>query len=171
MIDEYLSCCFTGYRPHKFPFSFESDNSGFNKLSNSLITAVSELAENGCYTFYCGMAMGFDILAGETVLLIKKAYENKANIRLIAVIPFKEQAKAFPENWKKRYDALLEAADERVLMANDYSKGCFSCRNEFMVKMSDYVVTWFDGKSGGTKNTVAFAKGLGRSVINLYEER
>ena len=36
-----------------------------------------------------------------------------------------------------------------------------------MVDNSDFVLTWFDGKSGGTKNTVDYAFNKGRKIFNL----
>ena len=38
-----------------------------------------------------------------------------------------------------------------------------------MVDNSDYVITWFDGQSGGTKNTIRYAKKIGRQIFNIYE--
>lgn len=37
-----------------------------------------------------------------------------------------------------------------------------------MVDKSDYVLTWFDGKRGGTMETLNYAAKKRREVINLY---
>ena len=36
-----------------------------------------------------------------------------------------------------------------------------------MINNSDYVLTWFDGKSGGTRNTLKYAEKMGRFVLNV----
>ena len=162
-------CCFTGYRPEKFPFPLSRDNTEFIKFENSLIRLICTLCDSGCYTFYSGMAMGFDIVAAECVLLARELY-GKAAIKLICAVPFIEQSKKFPPEWLERYNAILSAADETILISDTYYKGCYDKRNKFMVDNSDYVVTWFDGHSGGTKNTINYAKKSGRTVINLKDE-
>ena len=142
------SCCFTGYRPAKFPFSLEKGVGGLEKVENSLIEAVFDLYNKGCKTFYSGMAMGFDILAAEAVLLLK---ENHSDVRLICAVPF-------------------ERADETVMLANKYYRGCYFKRNAFLVDNTDYVLTWYDGQSGGTAATVKYAQKKGRYIINLNKE-
>lgn len=169
MINENISCCFTGYRPEKFPFPLSRDNADFVRFENGLIKTVCSLCDNGCYTFYSGMAMGFDIVAAECVLLARELY-GKAGIRLICAIPFIEQSKNFPAKWLERYNTIISAADETILISDKYYRGCYDKRNKFMVDNSDYVVTWFDGHAGGTKNTVNYAKKSGRAVINLNDE-
>lgn len=169
MNEEFASCCFTGYRPYKFPFPFNQNNKEFIDMSNTIFTTLFDLANDNCFNFFCGMAMGFDILCGESVLALKKTFEDKALIKLTAVVPFKGQSKTFPDEWKKRYDRLLENADEAILMSDEYFSRCYQRRNELMVRMSDYVLTWYDGKPGGTRNTLNYAAGLGRAIINLNE--
>ena len=168
MDDGFKKCCFTGYRPQKFPFDISKKNPEYIKMENALTDVIFSLPEDDCFTFYSGMAMGFDIIAAETVLLLRRAYE-KASIKLICAVPFIDQPSAFDEEWKKRYNDVLSQADEVILISDKYYPGCYAKRNEFMVRYSDYVVTWFDGRSGGTKNTVKFAEKLGRKVINLYD--
>ena len=53
------SCCFTGYRPHKFGFEFSPENKEFVTLENKLIDAVFSLADEGCYKFYCGVTQRY----------------------------------------------------------------------------------------------------------------
>ena len=169
MKDGFKSCCFTGYRPSKFPFELRDEDSEFIKFENKLVDAVFSLPDEECFTFYCGMAMGFDIIAAETVLLLRETYK-KAKISLVCVIPFIEQAASFSDEWKERYDAVLEQADEIILLSDKYYNGCYRKRNEFMVDNSDFIVTWFDGKSGGTRNTLAYANKNEKRIINLNED-
>ena len=169
MHPETKSCCFTGYRPEKFPFKFSADNTQYIAFENRLTQTIYKLCENGCHTFYSGMAMGFDIVAAECVLLSREVCRT-SSIKLVCAVPFIEQSKSFPKEWQQRYNDILTKADEVILTSDKYFSSCYMRRNRFMVDNSDFVVTWFDGKSGGTKSTMDYARRLGRTVINLNTE-
>ena len=165
----YYSCCFTGYRPQKYPFPLRRGNAEFHLLEDALTDAVFSLCEENCNTFYTGMAMGFDLIAAETVLFLRKARPDLA-IKLIAVLPFANQGDTFSPEWKARFDAVLRECDGKVLIEKDYSRGCYAQRNRYMVDHSDYIITWYDGQKGGTQNTLRYAEKTGRGIINLNQK-
>ncbi len=167
MKDNYTSCCFTGYRPKKFPFSLENQNTEYISFENKLFEQILSLAEGGCRTFYCGMAMGFDLIAAENVIAVKNAFAEP--LRVVCVLPFKGQNSAFSNFWKRKFDFVLENSDEQIYLAENYFKGCYQQRNIYMVDNSDYVITWYDGQKGGTENTLRYAAKKGRYVFNLCE--
>lgn len=166
-IKNYASCCFTGYRPDKFPFPLIRGNKDYDDFENRLFEQVLELANEGCRTFYCGMAMGFDLIAAEAVLLVKKAFPE--NLKLISVLPFEGQDYTFSPEWKERFKKVLSRADDVICLSDKYYTGCYQKRNIYMVDNSDYVITWFDGKKGGTENTIRYALKKGRQVFNIHE--
>lgn len=166
MRDEFFSCCFSGYRPQKFPFPI-GGNLRYNNFENDLFDSILTLINEGCHTFYTGMAMGFDIIAAECVLTAAAAKTDRP-VRLICAIPYRAQSKRYPPDWKKRYNDIYERADETILISERYYKGCYFDRNRFMVDNSDMVLTWYDGAPGGTKNTIDYALSISRKVINLY---
>jgi len=173
------SCCFTGYRPNKFPFELNQSNAEYIRFENKLTDAVFSLPDEGCHTFYCGMAMGFDIIAAETVLLLKKGIKN-TEVRLICVIPFKGQEASFPPEWKERFNNILRNADEIIYLCEQYHKSCFQERNKYMIDNSDIVVTcigklkapdveFVDGPRFQTKEdyeeAVFYARSRGKIII------
>ncbi len=160
-------CCFTGYRPGKFSFDIEKTSKAKTDFENTLLEAVIDLIKIGVTEFYCGMAMGFDIIAAETVIYAR-SFLKRDDIKLIAAIPFAGQSASFYPAWKKRYDRILQRCDKAVLVCDRYEKGCYMKRNKFMIDSCDMVLTYWDGKPGGTKNTVSYAEKSGRKVINLY---
>lgn len=166
MLDIEKSCCFTGYRPEKFSFPFETDCPEHRQFIGRLMTAIACRIEDGCRAFYTGMAMGFDIVAAEQVALIKK---RNRELRLIGVVPFKGQEEKWNKDWKERYYAVLNDCDEVVTLSDTYERWAFDRRNRFMVDRSRYVITYFDGKPGGTGNTLKYAAKHGREVFNIYE--
>jgi len=164
-----FKCCFTGYRPSKLPFDISDTNSlEYKKFENAVISEILKTCDLGCRTFYTGMAMGFDILAAEIVLLLKQAYERP--LKLVCVLPYENQEFSFPLEWQTRYRNVLSACDEKIVLSKNYFRGCFQVRNEYMVKNCDYVLTWFDGKNGGTKNTINYALKKQRYIFNAYKE-
>lgn len=167
MADLVKACSFTGYRPDKFDFDFRPSSPKYRDFENKLVEAVFEINKEGYTDFYCGMAHGFDIVAGEMVLLLKKAHPD--SVRLIAVVPFEKQASAWSDEWKKRYSVLLSHADRVVYISREYNKECYHRRNRYMVDNSDTVITYFDGKSGGTAATLRYAKTKQKRIINIAE--
>ncbi len=161
-----ISCCFTGYRPDKFDFPFEENCPEYKTFYTRLSTAIAKLINDGCTQFYCGMAQGFDIAAGEHVALLKKL---RPDIKLIGVVPFKGQEQKWSRKWQDRYFELLNACDEVITLNNEYTRWCFSQRNQYMVDRSRYCITYFDGKKGGTESTLKYASKNGRQIINIFD--
>ena len=166
-IESIKKCCFSGYRPSKFPFPLKQNNPDYAVFYRNLTTTITALIEDDCGVFYTGMATGFDIIASEAVLELKKEYPL---IKLIAVIPFEEQEKAYSNDWKARYDNVLSSCEEVIVLSKDYHAGCYQNRNKYMVDNSDYVVTWYDGKQGGTRNTLNYAQKKKRYIVNINTE-
>ena len=162
------TCCFTGYRPEKFSFELYKQTKEYLDFENKLYSAVFSLANEGITKFYCGLAMGFDIIAAEAVLALKEAKKD-ASIELVCVKPFEEQNKSFSSPWKEKYEQIIKQADGIIVMGNNYYKGCFHKRNCYMVDNSDVVLTYFDGQKGGTSSTLSYANKKGKRIVNIEE--
>ena len=162
---ENYRCCFTGYRPSKMPFTLDREDAQYKQFENCLFEEILRLINEGCTVFFSGMAMGFDIIAAEAVLMLKNLYKDK-KIKLICVLPFETQGQSFSYIWKERYYNVLSRCDEKVVLADEYFQGCYQKRNEFMVDNSDFVLTWYDGKAGGTRNTLDYAARKQRYIVN-----
>lgn len=167
-MEKDLCCCFSGYRPEKFGFELSDKDRSYVEFTAKLYEKIVDVAEAGVTTFFTGMAMGFDILAAEAVLDIMRLRPELC-LRLIACVPYIEQASGFPPEWKERYDRILEECDKVVLLSDKYFKGCFQVRNRYMVDNSDFVIAYYDGSPGGTRDTVKYAGKKGKSVINCCE--
>jgi len=165
--DKNSACCFTGYRPQKFPFPLNFENMDYSKFNDKLESTIRQLIQNGITDFYCGGACGFDLLAAEIVLSIKR---QNVGIRLFCVIPFKNQAAQWNNKWQKRYETVLSQSDQIVMISKKYTPGVYQQRNCYMVDNSSVVLTFFDGKSGGTKNTINYAKSCGKKIINIASD-
>jgi len=146
--------CFTGHRPEKL----HSDEAAVcTVLSNAIDAAISD----GYRTFITGMARGVDIWAAEIVLARKTI--NPA-IRLICALPHPDFEKRWSAHWQARYNAILQQADLVREICPAYSKASYQIRNEWMVDHSARVVAIFNGATGGTANTIAYAERHGVEV-------
>lgn len=152
------SACFTGHRK-----LFGRDR---QRLKSVLRQTVIALYGRGVRRFYCGMAIGFDLLAGEVVTELKSTFPD---IHLIAVIPFRSQYIRYSELDRQRYFSVLAKADRQILLREEYSDRCYLQRNDYMLEHSGHVIAYFDGKpKGGTFYTYTRAVRRQKNVLNLY---
>lgn len=159
------SVCFSGYRAEKFPFPLQRGNEAFEAFRKLLRQTILDAVNDGYDTFYTGACYGFDIAAGEEVLSLKR--ERGLSLRLIAVLPFENQAQLWSERWRDRYFAMLESCDNVVTIQPRYTRGCYQRRNEYMVNRSSRLICYYTGQPGGTQNTVEAAEKLGLEIVIL----
>ncbi len=150
--------CFSGHR------SYSPVSSDKNRLAEALNTAYGD----GYRTFISGMAPGFDLAAAEAVVLLRQSH---LDVYLICAIPFACQSNRYTSEDKARYEALLAAADEVIVLSDHYFYGCYYRRDEWMVERSSRIICWYDySSSGGTRYTVKKALATGLEIVNLYNE-
>ena len=152
------TCCFTGHRvipPETLP-----------TLADGLDRTLRRLIQRGIRYFGAGGALGFDTLAAEAVLGLKKAYPH---IRLILVLPCPEQTRGWAEKDIRHYEAVLSRADKVVYTSAHYGPGCMHRRNRRLVDGSGVCVAYCTRAAGGSAYTVDYARRQGVSVINLAE--
>lgn len=134
-----------------------------------LTAAVAFACKSGMTRFYCGMALGFDMMAAEVVLSLKDQFPD---IRLIAVIPFSGQSDRWDSSEQERYRQILAKADKVVVLSGNYFRGCLLRRNDYMLSHSCGVIAYYDGKpQGGTSYTVRKAERMKMEVVNIYGQR
>ena len=146
--------CFTGHRPEKL----HSDEATVCAvLEGSIDAAISD----GFRTFITGMARGVDIWAAEIVLARRAQNQD---IRLICALPHPDFEKLWSAHWQERYNAILQQADLVREICPAYSKASYRIRNEWMVDHSARVIAIYNGATGGTAKTIAYAERNGVEV-------
>lgn len=161
--DRAATCCFSGYRVEKMPFP--ANDSRMEALTAALDRAIQDAAALGYTGFFTGMSTGFDLWAAEAVLRAR----NTLPVQLFCAIPFDRQADRYPPEWKRRFNHCLLAADRVFALSRDYYTGCYAARNRFMVDASSLLICYFDGKPGGTAQTVRMAEQSGLRIVNLAD--
>ena len=140
-------CCFAGHRPQKLTRPVDDIKVD---LENEILNSIKE----GYTTFITGMTYGTDIWAGNIVVRLKDRFPE---LKLIAAVPFPDFADKWTDEWQQKYEKLLKAADFVKIICADYSNEAFQIRNQWMVNHSSRVIAVYDGKSGGTRNTIQYA--------------
>jgi uncharacterized phage-like protein YoqJ len=154
-------CSFTGYRPKKLFESLTSED-GIAELKGRLRAEVDELINDDYTTFQCGMALGADMLFADVVAEFGQKYPS---VKLIAVVPCLGQENSWNDRQKYKYRQLLDSAGEvRIVSNRSYFDGCMQIRNRELVETCDLLLAVYDGRRGGTMQTVEYAKRLGKRI-------
>ncbi len=154
---------FTGYRPAKLPF-YGDDDPACIELKERLANQIERLILDGADEFYSGMALGVDMWCAEAVIALREKYPQ---IRLIAFVPCKGQELRWNASEQARYRDILSRCQQVMCFSPVYTSDCMHKRNRALVDICDVLIAVFDGKSGGTKYTVDYAKKKNRSVIEI----
>lgn len=158
---------FTGLRSKKLSFGTNESHADCLRLKELILKNVDRLIrEKNARHFISGMAMGADQICSQIVIELKKQHNN---ITLEAAIPCSNQDKLWPQKYKDEYKRLLLLCDEcHHVSTRPYFDGCMIQRNNYMVEKADYLISIWDGSTGGTSSTVksAWQKGIPVIIID-----
>ena len=152
------TCCFTGHR------ALPPEERG--AIAYQLERTVIMLIQAGIRFFGAGGARGFDTLAAQTILKLRRKYPH---IKLILVLPCLSQTQGWRDEDIKVYESIKTAADKVTYTSEKYTQGCMHKRNRHLVDHSSICVCYLTEDRGGTAYTVNYAKKQGLKVINLAD--
>ena len=155
------TACFTGYRPKKLPWGADEASPGCEALKAEIMLGIEKAYARGIRTFISGMAPGCDTFAAEAVMEFRRGH---AEAELFCAIPYAGYRGYLKGEERERFDRLVLASDRMAVCSGVYHGGCMMQRNKFMVDNSSLVIAIYDGKPGGTHNTVEYAKKHGREI-------
>ncbi len=151
-------CTFTGHR--------KLSKINIESLIKKLNYEIEKQIENGVTTYISGGALGYDQICA-SLIISKKELNN--NIKLIFVLPCKNQDKLWNDKQKELYKNLLLEADEVIYITDNYTDSCMKLRNKKLIEMSDVCICALENKYSGTYQTVKMANEKGIEVINVLE--
>ena len=151
-----LTCCFTGHRT--VPVGEKA------QIEGALLKAIAFLYTKGYRHFIAGGALGFDTMAANAVLSLKKRVKD---ITLTLILPCADQSDAWRSTDKVVYEAQKSAADEVICLSEKYYDGCMQKRNAEMVRRSAACIAYMTKPRSGAGQTVRMAEKAGLWVINL----
>lgn len=161
-MDPSVTCCFSGHRPSKLPWGLDESDPRCLELKAELSARLLGVYEAGFRHFICGMAAGCDLYFAEAVLALREEYPD---VTLEAAIPCDGQANGWPAPLRARQEALIAACDEVRFVQHRYAPGCMQKRNRYMVDHAGLLLACYDGTSGGTRNTILYARRQGCQTI------
>lgn len=163
--DNIHAVAFTGHRKERILQENSNNPCILGQVQLAVIEQVEHLYSQGYRTFYNGMSEGFDLLAASAVIACRWKYKD---IRLVAVVPFRNQSARYEPLDKIQYNTLLEEADEVVILSESYYRGCFHRRNDYLIEHANIVIAYHDGIfKGGTFYTIKKAQQDNKQIINL----
>ncbi len=155
-MEKSITCSFTGHR--RLP------KDKIEQIVIRLNQEVDNLISQGVIDFISGGALGFDQIAASLIVAKK---EMGHNIRLIFALPCKNQDAQWSFEQKRLYNNLLGEADEIIYVSEDYFDGCMKKRNKYMVDRSAYCICALIYPTGGTVQTVRYARKKKLRIIEL----
>ena len=154
------ACSFTGHRV--------IPSGEVAHLLELLDRAIHFAYSKGIRTFNCGGALGFDTLAARAVL---KKREECPDVRLVLILPCTDQARLWNRGDVEVYNSILDSADEKIYVSEEYTRDCMRKRNARLAEECDMLIAYVGRERSGAGQTVRIAEALGKEVYNLMGKR
>ena len=138
------------------------------RLREILPQALEQYVLQGKNCFLSGGALGFDTLAAEATLEVRK---KDPRVQLVLAVPCRSQSSRWSPADRLVYQNLLRGADRVCLISEDYYPGCMQKRNRFLVEHASSCLCYLRSCRGGTWYTVSYAYDMRLDIRNLALER
>lgn len=168
---------FTGRRPNNLYGYDNATRPKYQEIVDSTYSLIESLFKEGYTTFISGGAQGFDQLAFWAVNRLKKNYPE-ADIKNIVYVPCDNQSSKWAESGlfsQKEYDAMINHADEVVMIGHEYTRRSMIERDAAMVESSDLGIAlfpsyedWRTAEHSGTAITMKMAERKGIKLIRMW---
>ena len=126
------------------------------KIKVWLKKIIEDLIKQGAKTFYLGGYGQFDVMAASVLYKMKKKH---CNIEIILVL-------AYPD---KKYDASIYDSSIYPPLENIPRRYAILKRNEYMIDISDIVISYVKYNYGGAYTTLKYARRKNKQIILYYE--
>ena len=153
------TCCITGHRI--IPPGEER-----KIITRTRYILLKLIREKNVRYFGVGGAVGFDMLAAEYLIYLKRHKEHQ--IKLISVLPYPEwrETDDWTDELRRRQYWILMGSDKVVYVRQQYEKNVFLLRDRKLVDGSAYCVSYCNRPRTGTAYTVRYARDHGVKVFN-----
>jgi len=123
------------------------------------------LIKRGYDTYLVGMAVGFDTICFNILDKLRETHD----IKIIACIPCKDQARYFTPEQKEEYERIVSIADEKRIFSEKFNSYCMHRRNCYMVDNSYVLIAYLNKTFGGTFNTVKYAEKKNKKIVYIKD--
>lgn len=147
----------TGHRPDKFKggWSGYMQTAEGRQMHDDMRHFIRDRVDkHGHVTVHSGMSQGADAIFAWAAISEKQ--ENPDKIALHLDIPFEGQESKWPNDVRRRYNSLRDAADSETVYAEEFSNSAYMIRNRGMVDAANECTAVYNGNDlmGGTRKTV-----------------
>ncbi len=157
-----INACFTGHRVI---------TTNIELLEKDMLTKLERAIINGgLLNYYCGGALGFDMLAAKTIVRLRKKHP-KITLNLVLPCNFEEQTYKWTDNDKEEYYTLLDQSDSIEYISDHYYDGCMKDRNIRLIELADFCFCYYNSKKyrSGTGQTIRLAQKKQIGIWNFYK--
>lgn len=162
MNNKKYSCFFSGHR--------HLPKNEIGIIESFLDEKIMEKYNSGITDFITGGALGFDMLAEESIIRLKDYYGLEGKMKLIIYLPCREYDKYWDVRERERFCNIKVYTDKMLLVTDNlYHSGCMSVRNQKMVDDASCGIVYKKSRRSGTGQTVAMAEKQGLDIINLVD--
>ena len=162
LMQDPFAVCISGHRPEKLP-----SGSALHMMQSLLYREIEAAIAEGADCFYAGMARGTDLWAADMILHFRSQHPQ---IRLIAVLPYRDRISTVRGAERFHVHAVLQSADSIITLSEHYFKGCFRARNAYMIAHSRRLIALMLDDKSGTGQTIRMAKRAGLELRILSAE-
>ena len=124
------------------------------------------LSEHEYVDFLVGRDGEFDQFASSAVLRVRKQYRDD-NSSFILVLPY---ARAEYLNNEESYHDYYSDVEISYAASKAHPKAAIQIRNREMVDRADLIVCYIERENGGAWQTIKYAIGHDKAIINLAKE-
>ena len=124
--------------------------------------AIKKLAEG--VPDYLEVPVETGLLDKATAIINGLGYDKEA----ICALPHPNFEEHWSPEWQQRYRKILMAADYVKEICPVFSMSSYQVRNEWMVNHSSLLIAVYNGRAGGTRNTIEYANKCHVEVHMLY---
>ena len=153
---DILTVAFFGHRYIDNPLKVEG------LLEEEIIKLIEE---NKYVDFLVGRNGEFDRCVSSTIIRVRKNYRDD-NSSLLLVLPYPTAEFLNNEEYFFDYYSDVEISYKA---SKAHPKSAIQIRNREMVDRADLVICYIEEKSGGAWQTIEYAIGQNKKIINLFD--
>ena len=161
------TACFAGHQSERLP-----QGEALKQLRIKLSGEIEKAIKDGYNTFLFGGTRGWELMAAGKVVKRKTLidFNNPCYIRLIAIIPYEEQAVRYSLADHELYYKIMSRCDEVITLNIRYNRQCYAQRDQYIVEHSNRVICYWDRQVFSKMVETFWAMGKEDiEIINLYE--
>ena len=157
---------FTGYDTETIP-NLTTNTNLLNIIAFEFHDTIKKLYDQGFRTYLSSITNGFDLIAAEATLKLKKEH---LEIKLIVVLPHIDQEASFTNTEKTRYKTICALADKVIFTAKDYHENSLYIHQQYLLTNCSQLVCYYDESKAEKSDLINQITDTKIPIINIFSE-